>query len=250
MRIDQGKIDSISNKLKETYLEKFLSSFDIYGKENLKKVKGKQILFLSNHKSHFDYIAIPFALNEIGINHPAIIAGNNLDNFLLRGIISKETGAIFIDRRKISKIQEGKIERDSLARNLKSIIEEKNNLLIFPEGGRNGSNQIMNPYKTGILRKYFSLIKKEKVYLINIALDYSPQTIEKPFLKIVNLFKGKFYPAYFGADLLAFLSQPFRKKPEMKISFGKAINTNYFRDLNEIADYSKKNILDLYLKVK
>ena len=257
MNINQERINSLMKSLSQKHLKHFVKEVQIFGLQNLKKLKDKQILYLPNHLSHFDYILIPKILNDIKLNHPATIAGANLDIWPINKIICEQTGAVFIDR-KIMKMEEINKEKRKEITKLNSALEElitrDQSLVNFVESGRNYSGKVMERGDSGILSRYLKFAKKQKKapYACNIAIKYDPHTIESPCLHIASFFKNKIELAYLFTDVYAFGKNyilPTEKKPIVKINFGEPYSLENFietRNHEELLRFVQEDVKRLF----
>src|ERR671914_3108502 len=103
-----------------------------------------RVIYISNHKSHLDYLVEPLVLDDNHIRPPVIAAGINLFGGPLGLIHRHVTGAIPIRRN---------AKDPAYLVTLKAYVAEllrKHDLLFFPEGGRSYSGE-MKPPKTGLL---------------------------------------------------------------------------------------------------
>jgi glycerol-3-phosphate O-acyltransferase len=116
--------------------------------ENLPQVsaaeRAHRIVYVSNHKSHIDYLVQPLVLDDNGIRPPLIAAGINLFGGPLGLIQRYVTGAIPIRRN----------TRDpAYLITLKAYVAEvlkKQDLFFYPEGGRSYSGELKT-FKTGLI---------------------------------------------------------------------------------------------------
>jgi 1-acyl-sn-glycerol-3-phosphate acyltransferase len=116
--------------------------------ENIESPKAAtrdgRVVYVSNHRSHCDYLVEPLVLDDNGVRPPVIAAGINLFGGPL-GLLNRHvTGAMPIRRN----------SRDPVyLMTLKAYVAEllrKQDLFFFPEGGRSYSGEIKPP-KTGLL---------------------------------------------------------------------------------------------------
>jgi 1-acyl-sn-glycerol-3-phosphate acyltransferase len=258
MRINQGRIDKIGRDLRKKHLWRFINKLRVFGGENLKFLEGKRMLYLPNHLSHFDYILIPYLINQNALPHPAIIAGKNLDHWPANELISKDTGAIFVDRENIMKRYLGERERKKLKKDIEEIVSDDRSIMIFLDGGRvYDSSKIMMAPKHGYIKEYLHELSEQskdlvKDYAIDIAVSYRPQTIEGPFSGAVRFFKKKFFPLYFGLDLFAFATQPFRPKPDAYVNFGRPYPLESFiknQDYRGLVKFATEDVRNLYKEI-
>jgi glycerol-3-phosphate O-acyltransferase len=105
--------------------------------------KGRTI-YISNHKSHLDYLVEPLVIDDNGIRPPVIAAGINLFGGPL-GLINRHvTGAIPIRRNS---------KDPAYLVTLKAYVAEllqRHDLLFYIEGGRSYTGELKSP-KTGLL---------------------------------------------------------------------------------------------------
>lgn len=106
--------------------------------------RTSRIVYVSNHKSHTDYLVELLVLDENGIRPPIIAAGINLFGGPL-GLLNRHvTGAIPIRRN---------TKDPAYLITLKAYVAEllkKHDFFFYPEGGRSYSGEIKNP-KTGLM---------------------------------------------------------------------------------------------------
>ncbi len=103
-----------------------------------------RVIYVSNHKSHLDYLVEPLALDDHGLRPPIIAAGINLFGGPLGLLHRHVTGAIPIRR---------DAKDPAYLVTLKAYIAEllrRHDLLFYLEGGRSYSGEIKSP-KTGLL---------------------------------------------------------------------------------------------------
>src|SRR4051794_31022951 len=106
--------------------------------------RAGRVIYISNHKSHLDYLVEPLALDDNGIRPPVIAAGINLFGGPLGLIHRHVTGAIPIRRN---------TKDPAYLVTLKAYVAEllqRHDLLFYFEGGRSYSGELKTP-KTGLL---------------------------------------------------------------------------------------------------
>jgi 1-acyl-sn-glycerol-3-phosphate acyltransferase len=104
-----------------------------------------RVLYVSNHKSHLDYLVEPLVLDDNGIRPPVVAAGINLFGGPLGLLHRHVTGAIPIRRNSKDPVY--------LA-TLRAYVAEllnRRDLLYYAEGGRSYSGELKAP-KTGLLQ--------------------------------------------------------------------------------------------------
>src|SRR5436190_16443335 len=116
--------------------------------ENLPQVwaaeRDRRIIYVSNHKSHTDYLVEPLVLDDNGVRPPLIAAGINLFGGALGLIQRHVTGAIPIRRN---------TKDPAYLITLKAYVAEilkKHDLFFYPEGGRSYSGELKS-FKTGLI---------------------------------------------------------------------------------------------------
>src|SRR5215213_7061306 len=106
--------------------------------------RAGRVLYISNHKSHLDYLVEPLVLDDSGIRPPVIAAGINLFGGPL-GLIHKHvTGALPIRRN---------TKDPAYLITLKAYVSEllhKHDLFVYPEGGRSYSGELKT-MKSGLI---------------------------------------------------------------------------------------------------
>jgi glycerol-3-phosphate O-acyltransferase len=124
-----------------------------------------RVLYVSNHKSHIDYLVEPLVLDDNGVRPPIIAAGINLFGGPL-GLLHKHvTGAIPIRRN---------TKDPAYLVTLKAYVAEllhRHDLLFYLEGGRSYNGELKAP-KTGLLHAALHAGRSEAVIVpVSIAYD-------------------------------------------------------------------------------
>jgi glycerol-3-phosphate O-acyltransferase len=109
-----------------------------------KAVKGGRVVYVSNHKSHTDYLVELLVLDDLGVRPPLIAAGVNLFGGLLGLVQRHVTGAIPIRR-----ATKDPIYLITLKAYVAEVLKQ-HDLFFYPEGGRSYSGEL-KPLKTGLL---------------------------------------------------------------------------------------------------
>lgn len=138
------------NKITSFYLDKLYKP-TIIGKENIKDKEG--ILLIGNHISGYDILLIAYALKEYD---PRFMAKKEFFNTNFKWFFEK-AGAFPIDR--------DKLDLASIRKTI-NLLKELNIVVIFPEGTRNRTDDIMLPFKPGIS----SIALSGKVKVIPFAI--------------------------------------------------------------------------------
>ena len=126
--------------------------------------RDQRIVYVSNHKSHIDYLAQPLVLDDNGIRPPLIAAGINLFGGPLGLIQRHVTGAIPIRRN---------AKDPAYLITLKAYVAEilkKQDLFFYPEGGRSYSGELKS-FKTGLIHAVLTADCRNLVIVPN-AISY------------------------------------------------------------------------------
>jgi 1-acyl-sn-glycerol-3-phosphate acyltransferase len=125
--------------------------------------KGRTI-YISNHKSHLDYLVEPLVLDDNGIRPPVIAAGINLFGGPLGLIHRHVTGAIPIRRN---------AKDPAYLVTLKAYVAEllqRHDLLFYIEGGRSYTGELKSP-KTGLLHAAMQA-ERTDLSIVPLAVSY------------------------------------------------------------------------------
>jgi glycerol-3-phosphate O-acyltransferase len=123
-----------------------------------------RVIYISNHKSHLDYLVEPLVLDDNGIRPPIIAAGINLFGGPLGLIHRHVTGAIPIRRN---------TKDPAYLVTLKAYVSEllqRHDLLFYIEGGRSYSGELKAP-KTGLLHAAMQAEGQSVVVPVAVAYD-------------------------------------------------------------------------------
>ena len=130
-----------------------------------KATRAGRVIYISNHKSHLDYLVEPLVLDDNGIRPPVIAAGINLFGGPLGLIHRHVTGAIPIRRN---------AKDPAYLVTLKAYVGEllrKHDLLFYIEGGRSYTGELKTP-KTGLLHAALQTERDDSVILpLAVAYD-------------------------------------------------------------------------------
>ena len=126
--------------------------------------RNGRVIYISNHKSHLDYLVEPLVLDDNGIRPPVIAAGINLFSGPLGLIHRHVTGAIPIRRN---------AKDPAYLVTLKAYVAEllqRHDLLFYIEGGRSYSGELKAP-KTGLLHATLQADGRSVVIPMAVAYD-------------------------------------------------------------------------------
>lgn len=126
--------------------------------------RRSRVIYISNHKSHLDYLVEPLVLDDNGIRPPVIAAGINLFGGPLGLIHRHVTGAIPIRRN---------TKDPAYLVTLKAYVAEmlgRHDLLFYIEGGRSYSGEL-KAAKTGLLHAALTADRSASV-IVPMAVAY------------------------------------------------------------------------------
>jgi glycerol-3-phosphate O-acyltransferase len=126
--------------------------------------RNGRVIYISNHKSHLDYLVEPLVLDDNQIRPPVIAAGINLFGGPLGLIHRHVTGAIPIRRN---------AKDPAYLVTLKAYVAEllqRHDLLFYIEGGRSYSGELKAP-KTGLLHAALQANGRSVIVPMAVAYD-------------------------------------------------------------------------------
>jgi 1-acyl-sn-glycerol-3-phosphate acyltransferase len=126
--------------------------------------RESRVIYISNHRSHLDYLVEPLVLDDNGVRPPVIAAGINLFGGPLGLIHRHVTGAIPIRRN---------AKDPAYLVTLKAYVAEllrRHDLLFYIEGGRSYSGELKAP-KTGLLHAALKAQHRGSV-IVPVAVSY------------------------------------------------------------------------------
>jgi 1-acyl-sn-glycerol-3-phosphate acyltransferase len=126
--------------------------------------RRERVIYISNHKSHLDYLVEPLVLDDNGVRPPVIAAGINLFGGPLGLIHRHVTGAIPIRRN---------TKDPAYLVTLKAYVSEllrRHDLLFYIEGGRSYSGELKPP-KTGLLHAAMQA-HRSGIVIVPMAVAY------------------------------------------------------------------------------
>jgi len=260
MAIDKGYSREAYKRILRLGGEKFFfENVVVSGKENLSS--ERQRIYLANHLSHMDYALIWLLSHRDGFKMPVIAAGKNLDLRLFRmiGFDFGRLGGEFIDRELLSNGNGSFSDRRDVYRRFRNIVSGGEDLLVFPEGGRNyhAEEGVMNSFYEGILRAALSGADVDRTDLVLLAFDYD-RKVEDGFLdKIERHRKDKNWRYYFwdaAAYASHFAGRQFCDRGDAYVSVGSPrkigeifpARAGMEQRVGAVRDYSVGGIRELY----
>lgn len=200
--------------------------------ENAEFAKGAtarhRVVYVSNHRSHTDYIIEPLVLEDTGIRPPVIAAGINLFGGPLGLIHRHVTGAIPIRRN---------VKDPGYLITLKAYVAEilgRHDVMFYIEGGRSYSGDLKAP-KTGLLHAALQAGQSDLVF-VPCAISYD--LVLEDFILARQKVKGRQRP--FTRELAEMVRYAVGYKSRAFVTFGRpiapgAIDPHARRDVLELA---------------
>jgi glycerol-3-phosphate O-acyltransferase len=127
-------------------------------------VQRGRVVYVSNHKSHLDYLVEPLVLDDNGVRPPLLAAGINLFGGALGLLHRHVTGAIPIRRN-----SKDPVYLVTLRAYVAEVLKRRD-LLYYAEGGRSYSGEL-KPFKTGLLQATMQADRQE-LAIIPMAISY------------------------------------------------------------------------------
>ncbi|MCX6551975.1 MAG: 1-acyl-sn-glycerol-3-phosphate acyltransferase [Acidobacteria bacterium] len=190
--------------------------------------KAGRVIYVSNHKSHTDYIVELLVLDDHGIRPPIIAAGINLFGGPLGLIQRHVTGAIPIRRN-----TKDPVYLITLKAYVAEVLKE-HDLFFYPEGGRSYSGEIKAP-KTGLLHAAMQAEVPDGV-IVPAAVAYDI-VLEDRALARQGGTKRRQRP--FTAELAEMMTLAVGFKTRAFVTFGEPI------PLGDYHHESRRDVLDL-----
>jgi glycerol-3-phosphate O-acyltransferase len=122
------------------------------------------VVYVSNHKSHLDYLVEPIVLDDNGVRPPLLAAGINLFGGALGLLHRHVTGAIPIRRN-----SKDPVYLVTLRAYVAEVLKRRD-LLYYAEGGRSYSGELKPP-KTGLLQAALQA-DRESLSVVPMAVSY------------------------------------------------------------------------------
>ena len=196
-------------------------------------------IYISNHKSHLDYLVEPLVLDDNGIRPPVIAAGINLFGGPLGLLHRHVTGAIPIRRN---------TKDPAYLVTLKAYVSEllqRHDLLFYIEGGRSYSGELKPP-KTGLLHAALQAQRSNTV-IIPMAVAYD-LVLEDHILAHQATTRR---PRPFAREVAEMVRYAVGYQSRAFVTFGAPINTSGFdpesrRDIMALAHLTRDTIGLLY----
>lgn len=191
-----------------------------------------RVVYVSNHKSHTDYLIEPLVLDDNQIRPPVIAAGINLFGGPLGLLHRHITGAIPVRRN---------TKDPAYLLTLKAYVAEslsRNDLFFYLEGGRSYSGELKAP-KTGLIHACM-LAERSDVVIIPTAIAYD-LVLEDRILAKQGVKRTQ---KPFAVELAEMVGQAVGYQSRAIVTFGEPF------ELSQWDQHSRRDVLDLAHQVR
>lgn len=204
---------------------KSLYSGLIYNEDGLNQIKElyakNSIVFVPNHKSHFDYLILSYILHNNYMTVPHVAAGVNL-SFWPLGTIFRHCGAFFIRR----SFENNELYKACVETYLKILLEEGYSQEFFIEGGRSRTGKL-SPPRFGMTRMLAGALNSKSIndiLFVPVSLTYDRVIEQKEYEKeLEGGPKEKERPAQI-IRLFKYLRRQKPRHGKIYVNFGKPIS--------------------------
>lgn len=200
----------------------------VHGMERLREwAQNHEMVYLSSHRSHADYLLVSYVLYQAGLVPPHIAAGVNL-NFWPVGGLLRRAGAFYIRR----SFSGDRLYTAVFRAYVDSLIARGYSISFYPEGGRSRTGRLLAP-KTGMLGMVVESALRQrtrKVALVPIFITYDKVWELGSYFKEL---RGGGKKKESAADLLKagkLLTKSFGK---VHISFGEPLQLQEYADKHQ-----------------
>jgi len=201
--------------------------------------RNGRAIYISNHKSHLDYLVEPLALDDNDIRPPVIAAGINLFGGPLGLLHRHVTGAIPIRRN---------AKDPAYLVTLKAYVAEllsRHDLMFYIEGGRSYSGEMKAP-KTGLLHSTMQAGRSDAV-IVPMAVAYDLVLEDR----ILAHQAAKRRARSFAWEVAEMVRYSVNYKSRAVVTFGKPISLSGYdpdsrRDVMALAHLTRDTIGMLY----
>ncbi|MBT3387956.1 MAG: glycerol-3-phosphate acyltransferase [Desulfobacula sp.] len=206
----------------------------IWDQEEISRMREKStegpLILIPCHKSHLDYLLLPYVMFKNNMPVPHIAAGKNLAFWPL-GPIFRGIGAFFLRRT----FKGEPLYARMFNAYLEKLLFEGFNIKIFIEGGRSRTGKLLAPRPGGLamLIEAFRSGACEKLFFVPIFIGYDRVIEEDAYLK--ELEGGKKTPET--------LKNLLNSKKILKLKYGKVYMK--FSEPISVGEYIKEKNIDL-----
>ncbi len=159
----------------------------ILNQEEINRMREKSteapLILVPCHKSHLDYLLLPYVMFKNNMPCPHIAAGNNL-SFWPLGPLFRRAGAFFLRRT----FQGAPLYTKIFAAYLEKLLYEGFNIKIFIEGGRSRTGKLLAPKPGGLamLINAYNNGACDNLYFVPVFIGYDQVLEENAYLKEIE----------------------------------------------------------------
>jgi len=124
------------------------------------------VLFASSHKSLWETVGIPYAIDKTNDDVPYVVMGSNLVKGV--GFLMHRLGVVYVERGKDTRFRTPLI----LKAKLNYLLANNQKVLIFPEGTRSKTGMI-DEFKRTFAASALEVSKHADTYIVPVNTDYS-----------------------------------------------------------------------------
>ncbi len=205
---------------------------------SLEKIRAfagtKPVVFVSNHRSHMDYLILSYVFYRHKIPMPHVCAGANL-SFWPLGPIFRKSGGFFIRR----SYEGNKLYAAAIQAYMEEMLRENSCLEFFIEGGRSRTGKLLPP-KMGILSAIVqSWLQQasDDIILVPTSITYESILEEKSYLEEQTGISKKKESI---RDLFHLQKYLRKRKGKVYLQFGDSISVKDFSGTTDLKDKKEK----------
>ncbi len=167
----------------------FKNIFDdlVVNQDEINRMREKSmeapLILVPCHKSHLDYLLLPYVMFKNNMPCPHIAAGKNL-SFWPLGPLFRRCGAFFIRRT----LKGAELYSKIFAGYLEKLLYEGFNIKIFIEGGRSRTGKLLTPKPGGLAMLINAYLNGacENLYFVPVFVGYDRVLEEDAYLKEIE----------------------------------------------------------------
>jgi len=179
------------------------------------------VVFVPNHKSHMDYLILPYILYNNNMTVPHVAAGLNL-SFWPLGPFFRRCGAYFIRR----SFENNQLYRAAVETYLKVLLEEGYSQEFFIEGGRSRTGKLSTP-RHGMIRMLTKAVTGkaiEDLHFIPVSFTYDRVLEQKSYEdELEGAQKEKEKPSHL-LRLIKYFKRKKGRYGKIYVNFGKPVS--------------------------
>lgn len=191
---------------------------------------NREIIYLPSHRSHMDYLLLPYIMHREGLALPQIAAGVNL-NFWPVGNLLRNSGAFYLRR----SFKGNQLYAAVFRAYMESLIVRGQPMKFYPEGGRSRTGRLLSA-KTGLLEmavtSALERVPDKPVSIVPVYIGYDRVMEVRGYfdeLRGTKVKKGESV-----GDLLRGSRRALKRKyGRVFVSFGQPINIQSFADQHQ-----------------